>query len=63
MKHPIEISTSGKNQACTPHRSKVTYNLNSLSCCMLFNRALMHVKIKINKSILKLVYNFWLLAE
>ena len=56
MKDPIKILTLGKNQVCTPHRSIVTYNLNGYSCCMLLSRGLIHLKIKVWKSPLKLMY-------
>ena len=45
-----------QNQVCTHHRISVTCNLNSHSCCMLYYRVLLHVKIEIWKSALKLVY-------
>ena len=60
MNDAIEILSSCKNQVCRLHRIWVTYNCNS--CCMLYYRALLHVKIKIWKSTLKLEY-FWFSFE
>ena len=48
MKDLIEVLTSRKNQVFSPHTSIVAYNLNSNSCCILFNRAVMDVKLKFN---------------
>ena len=47
MKDPTEMLTSFKNQVCTPHKSRVTYNLNSHSYCMFYYRAVMDVKVEI----------------
>ena len=47
MKDPTEMLTSFKNQVCTPHKSRVTYNLNSHSYCMFYYRAVMNVKVEI----------------
>ena len=49
MKDRSEILTLCENQSCILYRSTVTCNLNSHSCCMLFNRALMQVNLKLKK--------------
>ena len=41
-----KILTSCKNQVCTPHIRKVTYNLNSHNVSMLLKRGVIHAKIK-----------------
>ena len=57
MKDPIKISTSCKNQVCTPHIDRVTYNLNSHNVCMLFNRDLIHAKLEFIKVLGRFTYN------